>query len=460
VSVEFTLHKFGHPLAIARLRAQFERSQWLTAEELVFYQEQRLREIIRQAYVQVPYYRRLFRRLKLAPDEIRTLADLRQLPLLTKRDLRAEFDQLCAANRSSYGSFVAQTSGTDGEPLHFLLDKPSNVLEFVHYWRHWSWMGYRLGMRFAELSSAFFLCHASQIRRNYTFQHAFGRLLLNSTALSAERVRDYVHAIRKYRPAFLKGTASSLFCLAVFLSETGINDIGFRAIFSTGEMLLPAHRARIESALNSKVYDSYGHMERTVAITECPQGGFHIVPEYGIFELLPVAMPDGRTARRSKIVGTSLYNMSMPLLRYDTGDLAEPLSCSEPCPCGRAAPRISRIDGRQNEAIVTPEGNVIATPYVLLDECRGIMVAQFIQESAERLLVQVVKGPSYTNTDAAEFLNAIRDLTGSQMKIEFRYLSYDALRAENPGKFRAVISKIDSPFHAASDRQGSKELVS
>ena len=158
MSVEFTLRKFGHPLAIARLRARSNVVNGSRQRNSSSIRNRGFERSSSRPMCQVPYYRRLFRRLKLAPDEIRTLADLRQLPLLTKRDLRAEFDQLCAANRSSYGSFVAQTSGTDGEPLHFLLDKPSNVLEFVHYWRHWSWMGYRLGMRFAELSSAFFLC--------------------------------------------------------------------------------------------------------------------------------------------------------------------------------------------------------------------------------------------------------------------------------------------------------------
>jgi phenylacetate-CoA ligase len=458
VSVEFTFGKFGHPWAITRLRTRFERSQWYTAEEVAFYQEQQLRKIIRQACSQVPHYRELFRKLNLAPDDVRTLADLQHLPLLSKQTVRTEFDQFCAANRSRYESFVAQTSGTSGEPLRFLLDKPSNVLEFVYYWRHWSWAGYRLGMRFAELSSAYFLRHSFGVRRNYVFQRAFGRLLLNSTALSAERVRDYVYAIRKYRPAFLKGTVSCLFSLAVILSETGINDISFRAIFSTGEMLLPSQRARIEAALNGKVYDSYGHMERTAAISECPNGGLHIIPDYGILELVPLKMPDGQRTPWAKIVGTSLHNMSMPLLRYDTGDLVEPFSGSEPCHCGRAAPRVVRINGRQNDVIVTPERSVVAAPFVLLDQVHGIAMAQFVQESADRLLIQIVKGPDYTSITAADFLNRMCALVGPQMKIEMHYLSHDALRAQNPGKFRVVISKLNSPLASPNYREGTEVI--
>jgi phenylacetate-CoA ligase len=459
MSVDFTLGKFAYPLAIARLRNRFEHLQWSTAEELVGYQEQRLQEIIHQAYTQVPYYGKLFRKLNLVPSDIRTLAHLRQLPLLTKPILRAEFDQLCAANRSRYGPFVAQSSGTSGEPLRFLLDKPSNVLEFVYYWRHWSWAGYRLGMRFAELSSAHFLQRPSHLHRNYVFQCGFGRLLLNSSSISSARVRDFVDAIRKYRPAFLKGTASSLFCLAVLLSDAGISDLSFRAVFSTGEMLLPSQRARIQAALNAKVYDSYGHMERTVAISECPNGGLHIIPEYGILELIPVSMPDGRSTPWAKIVGTSLHNMSMPLVRYDTGDLASPFPGFERCSCGRAASRVLQIDGRENDVIITPEGNLIAAPFVLLDQFQDIRMAQFIQESSSCLLIQIVKGSGYTDGTADDLSNRMRALVGPQMKIEVRYLSYDALRAQNPGKFRVVMSRLQSPLTMAGDRDW-KEAIS
>ncbi len=72
--------------------------------------------------------------------------------------------------------------------MHFLLDKPANVLEFVHYWRHWSWAGYRLGCRFAEFSSEFFLRRDDLIDVPWRYQAGLGRLLLNSIALTADSV--------------------------------------------------------------------------------------------------------------------------------------------------------------------------------------------------------------------------------------------------------------------------------
>src|SRR5687767_7375002 len=129
--MEFTLRDFGYPVSIARLRALFERSQWYTRDELVHYQEEQLRQTIRHAYLNVPYYRDQFRRLRLSPADIRVVADLAKIPPLSKADLRANFRRLQADNRQRFHPREVRTSGTSGQPLVFLADKPSNVLEFV-----------------------------------------------------------------------------------------------------------------------------------------------------------------------------------------------------------------------------------------------------------------------------------------------------------------------------------------
>src|SRR5262249_3744099 len=140
----------------------------------------------------------------------RTVSDLNKLPILSKETVRREFEHLWADNRRQFRPHMEQTTGTSGEPLRFLLDKPSNVLEFAYYWRHWSWAGYRLGMRFAELSSSYFLRHPHLSEQPTALQRVARRLLLNSLTLSSGRVRDYVSAIQLYRPLYLKGTPSAL----------------------------------------------------------------------------------------------------------------------------------------------------------------------------------------------------------------------------------------------------------
>jgi phenylacetate-CoA ligase len=454
MTVVFKTRDFCYPFAILRLRQFFERSQWFSAEEFVRYQEQRLRQIIQQAYYRVPYYKDLFHRLKLRPDDLRTLADLQKLPTLSKAALRGSFERLQATNRQRYRPRPCQTSGTGGEPLRFLLDKPANVLEFVYYWRHWSWAGYRLGNRFAELSSHYFLKTESLAGRLCDFQALPGRLLLNSLSIAPGNIATYAQALRTYRARFLKGTASALYYFALFFQDEGIHDVCLRGVFSTGEMLLPYQRKTIEQTFHCRVLNSYGHMERTVAISECPEGVLHINPEYGVLELVerpPSRTPEGdRGAYTARVIGTSLHNFSMPLLRYEVGDIVEVDRIPEVCACGRAMPRVHRINGRQEDVLIAPDGRVITTLFIVFDQVPEILQAQVIQEELDQIRVRLVRAPNYSHHHEEAFLHYLRRFIGPEMKVQLEYLTHDALRRDTPGKFRTIISRIrNTPQPAA-----------
>ena len=105
----------------------------------------------------VPYYRNLFAERSLRIEDIASVDDLGRLSRLSREAVRTGGSEFHADNANRFGASVVHTSGTSGLPLECHLDRESNVLEFVHYWRHWGWAGYRLGDRFAELASIYFL---------------------------------------------------------------------------------------------------------------------------------------------------------------------------------------------------------------------------------------------------------------------------------------------------------------
>lgn len=450
MALEFKLKDFAHPVAILKLRATFEQTQWFTKEEQALYQERLLRRITEHAYRRVPYYQGLFDSLRLKPDDIRRLSDLEKIPLLTRAILRAEFKRLEATNSRAFRPQVLCTSGTSGQRIRFLADRPSNVLEFVYYWRHWNWAGYRLGDAFAEFSTVFFSKNEAKSRLPIYHQKLTNRLLLNSSAMSDAKVRDYVTAIRQYGPLFLKGSPSTLSYFSQSLRRQGFSDISFKAVFSTGEILVPRFRKLVEETLGCKVYDSYGHSERTVAISECPRGGLHINPDYGVCELVrrddlraefADAGCDG-SAYPAKLVGTSLYNFSMPLLRYDVGDivLIEP---GKKCACGREFPLVSAIAGRQSEVIMTPEGEAITAAFLVFEDVPNILAGQILQESLAELRVKIVPDARFSSAAEAQVTSRLRKLVGTAMKITTELCeSVDELRGES-GKLRPVMSKLN-----------------
>src|SRR5436190_21773513 len=77
---------------------EFERTQYLPADELRALQEARLRHLLDHAYRHCPFYRARFDRAGLVPGDVRRLEDLRALPALEKAEVQEHRDQLVADN--------------------------------------------------------------------------------------------------------------------------------------------------------------------------------------------------------------------------------------------------------------------------------------------------------------------------------------------------------------------------
>jgi len=439
MSIDFKLKDFFYPREILSLRRTLAKTQWLPPEELLEYQEKRLRSVITHAYQSVPYYRNTFENLGLTPSDIRSVQDLVRLPLLTKETVRDKAPALLASNSQDYRPKEYSTSGTSGEPLLFYLDKHANTLEFVYYWRYWGWAGYRLGDRFAELGSHFFLERPHLSDEPYHYQFQLRRLHLNSAQVSSAGVRKMVEALRKYRPHFLKGVSSTLYFFALSLKEAGVTDISFKAVFSTGEVVTQLYRKTIETALNAPLLDSYGHMERTISISQCLEGGYHVNSDYGVLEVEDSSLTNNGTASTGRAVGTSLYNLAMPLIRYDIGDEIETFAEPRSCGCGRTLPLVKAIHGRTEDVIVTPDGRFITSLFIVPEFVQGLRFAQFVQVSDSEMEVRVVPKQEWSDEHKKRLIEYSRRLLGPTMRLHVHLTSQEGLIRDRSGKIRAVI---------------------
>ncbi len=438
MAIDFKLREFCHPRRIGQLHRTLRRTQWLPPDALQEYQDARLRAVVRHAAAHVPYYRALFARLRLRAEDIRTATDLQQLPLLDKRTLRRQPEALLADDADRRQPRWHRTSGTTGEPLRFVLDRDANALEFCYYWRHWSWAGYRLGARFAELGCTHFL-RRGRAAHAVHWQPLLRRLMLNSGQVSPSTAPAMAAALRRHRPRFLKGMASALFHLARSLRDAGVDDCRMRGVFSTGEVLTAAQRQVIEQVFGCPVLDSYGHMERTAGIAQCPAGGYHVQSDYGLVELRDVRTASDGT-RLARVVGTSLYNLAMPLLRYDVGDDVELPPTHRPCPCGRTLPLVAGVRGRTQDTLVTPDGRFITSAFVLFEMVDGIAGAQIVQEAPHAVRLVVVPEQGFGKQHAAALRDLATQLLGPEMKVEVSTARADELQRGATGKLRPVIA--------------------
>ncbi|MDD5596030.1 MAG: hypothetical protein PHY94_07315 [Candidatus Omnitrophica bacterium] len=445
MAIDFKINDFCYPVSILKTRNFLEKSQWFSPQQLEAYQLGKLRALVTHAYEEVPYYKDLFQRHGLRPENINTLEDLKKLPLLTKDILSACFSQLSARNLRKYKPVLYRTSGISGEPAKFYLDKSLRVFEFNYYWRHWSWAGYKLGDSFAEIRPHYFFERKELSNRFSLYQRLMKRLLLNGLLFSPDTIGIFIQEIKKHRPFFLRGSASSLYVLALFLLNKPNHGISFRGVFSTGEMLLDYQRKTIEKVFQCKVLDSYGNMEGTVKISQCLEGGLHINSEYGILELEEKpelnSCLSGKNAV-AKAIGTSLHNFAMPFLRYSIGDFIEVESENRICKCGRGLPLIKAIHGRCEDAVITPDNMYLTSLFTVFNLVEGIVIGQIIQEQINTLLIKINKSSEYDLRSEEKLISLLRACVGKEMKINIEYLPLEKIRDDPDRKFKFVISTL------------------
>ena len=437
--VDFSIRKFFTPARIWRLRRFFERTQYREPARLRAWRDRRLAEVVRVAYERVPYWRDLFDAHSLKPNDIRTVADLERVPTLSRDAVRSQRARLLAPGRWTQ---TVRSSGTSGKPIAIHMDRSANALEFVYYWRHFSWAGYRLGDRIAQFEVYHFVQRPKPLTQACVLQRVTNRLCLNSLALSHERIGELAEGLRRYRPTLIKGRPREVYLLALLLREHGLDDIRLNGAFTAAENCLPQYRRTIEAVFGCKVFDSYGHMERAVAISQCEAGGYHVNADYGVMELVDLEPrgPEGEVMGR--VLGTTLHNFAMPLLRYEVGDLIEPYPGPEPprCPCGRALPLVTMPHGRQEDVVITPEGHVVSFIYNVFAHVVVVEFGQIIQDARDHLRVLIVPGEQWGAAQDEELKVLLRRFLGPAMRFDVRHVGRDDLVLSPSGKFRTVIS--------------------
>lgn len=442
MAIEFKINDFFYPLDLLRLKSDLDKSQWLSPNRLQEHQSTLLKAIIRHAYTHVPYYRNLFKDLRLVPSDINCAEDLKKIPTLKKSDIKNNFRSLTADNAPQFDPRLCRTSGTTGEPIEFYQDGPSNVLEFCYYWRYWSWAGYGLGRPFAELTLNHFLNKGIDAVSDYS--PLTNRLMLNPAQLSYAKIDAFILAFKKHSPQFLKGSPSGIYVLANLLDKKDIRPVKFKAIFTTGELLLPHQREKIENTFLCKILDSYGHMERTVAICQCPLGQYHINSDYGLLEIKNAETNPSEGLVRGSIIGTSLYNFAMPLIRYELNDTIEIRTGNKKCPCGRGLPLCEAIIGRSQDVILTSDGRFLSNIFILFDILENVLWGQIVQEKVNKIIVKIIPDKNFSSKNLDEFMRQLALLLGRETEAVIEYLPEKALSGLLSQKYKPVVSFVKS----------------
>ncbi len=419
---------------LLRQAAFLYRSQFWDAARLGRFQDLMLRQLITHAAAEVPYYRALFARCGLRPENFRGRADMGKIPPLDKETLRTRLPEFVADNAAVYRPDWFQTSGSTGTPLRYMLDSGAKVNDMVAALRSYGWAGFRPGMKLLSIKD-----HLKQ----FAFHYSCGRRILtvDSNSIDPAAAQSLWSEINRLKPTVFRGYPFYLLMLYQYGSQAGLAMHRPEIIITTGESLSRTLRRRLQSCYRAEIFDYYGMTENTAMITECEHHRYHVIEDYAWHEFIdPAGNPV--SGGRAELLATGFYNYAMPLIRYRCNDFINLAPVSEVCGCGRHFRLVESIEGRKEDYITTPEGgryNLIETP---LNAGVGIMMAQYVQDAEDHIYVNIVPGPDFQKESLVRVEEKLRCLVGNSLKIDFKIVEKLEQRAGVAGKVPFIFSRI------------------
>ena len=361
-------------------------------------QLQRLRRTVERALL-TPFYRRRLAQAGLkSSEDIRSLDDLRRLPLTTKSDLREAYpDGLLAVDKSDVVR-LHTSSGTTGTPT------------VIYHTRHdldsWTELTARCilatGAGRADVfqNMMTYGLFTGGLGLHYGAERA-GLLVIPSGAGNTGR---QLRLMKDFRTTVLHATPSYMLHIHARLPEEGfrLDELNLKKAYLGGEPYSENTRRKIETLYGIRVYNSYGLSEMNgpgVAFECIHQDGMHIWEDAYHVEL--IAPDTGRACaddHEGELVMTTLDREATPVLRYRTGDITTLLPGG--CPCGRTHRRIARITGRTDDMLILNGVNVypsqieqllmrvpgVATNYALTIEKVGALDRLTVKTEVDRQL--------------------------------------------------------------------------
>lgn len=431
---------------VLRRLEELNRTQWLDEPALLALQQAKRQQLVEYAYQYVPYYRRLFDQVGFHPADLpRDPQSWFKIPLLTKDLITEHFSELLTTEPARRARLTkVTTSGSTGRPLTFMEDNDFRDAVTADIQRHLGWAGWQLGQCHAYIWGANFEVSTQESLRTRLLDWTWNRFLTNAFLLTEESLAAFTAEVRRRRPALLFGYASSLHRFAQYVREHGYTDITFNGIFSSAEVLLPPVRALLEETFRCRVFNRYGTKELGGLACECEaHTGLHISAENNYIEILDAAGQPVPPGVSGEIVVTNLNNRGLPFIRYQLGDTAS-WRAPAPCPCGRAAPMLEMIEGREVDFFQTRDGRTAwagfaGAGYSALAH-PSIKKFQVVQKSLDLMVVRLVKAGEIPPEVLEQLVKTIHIAFGDNVEVQFEYP--EEIPVLPSGKHRYAISEL------------------
>ena len=404
-----------------------------------------------------PFYQRFHAGLEARP--------LAELPVLTKAELMATFDDLVTDRdirladveahlskivgdvrfRGRYR--VVSTSGTTGLRGIFLSDPTEWAHVIASYARAQEWAGIvpslRRPVRLAVVSTTKPWHQSARVGASVRSPIS-PTIRLDAT----DPMSQTVDQLNAFQPASLVAYASMQRLLAEE-QLAGRLTITPQAVMSASEVLTADTRRQITDAWGIKPFDVYAATEPAGIASECEQhAGLHLYEDLVITEVVDEnnkPVPPGVAG--AKILVSVLFSRTQPLIRYELSDNVVPTD--RRCPCGRTFGLLEGVQGRREDVIHLPsrDGGVVSIhPNVFHDVLDRVGAGewQIVQTPREIRLLVARPGADFDGAAVLAEIAQALEATGANVP-GLTWAEVDAIPRTGAGKIPLIRADATHP---------------
>lgn len=365
--------------------------------------------------------------------------NLKDFPLIDKNIVRENYEEFKSLNYINKKNKPVVTSGSTGTPFklfHNENKRARNTADIIYFTKKG---GFEIG------TQLIFMKVWNDINRK-------SPLKLFMENIKPYNIFNYTDADIEQLLLDLKKNKSSksIFCFAStcdvivnYLDKIKSQKLNYnvKTIITNSDELKKSTKDKMENYFNSPVLARYSNMECGMLAQQKTSGGYELELNHASFYFELLDLEEDKPVKPGevgRVVITDLFNYCMPLIRYNTGDLA---CFSINKKDKNAEPTIERLEGRKVDLLYDTKNKVITSHIITVnmwkyDELRQY---QFVQKQFGKYVFRL--NPWSTFPREAELIKEFKGYLGEDADIKIEYVDEIPLLAS--GKRKLVVNEMN-----------------
>jgi phenylacetate-CoA ligase len=402
-------------------------SKYSNSEEYISNElRNQLSKVLKEALLNVPYYRET---VKLKPHDFRpdeAYEALRSFPYLAKNVVMDNRDAFLNTRFKKQKMNYGTSGGSTGQGIGIWRLRHESEIERRFFTYHWAPLGYNDMSRIVRFGT-----EARKQEHELPWEVKGNRLLISPYHLYDRWLPEIFDTIIRFQPHALHGYPSCLAALGRFILETKKNPVNCKGILVASELFSSEQYFVIEKAYSGAISANYGLSEGTnLAFSNGPpeDDGFMV---YRIDSLYGVTESRIDDDGFEEIIGTSYWNIAMPLIRYRTQDYGQIKQGS-----------IYHLNGRSQEMLIAKSGQKIPGFSVKIDAFVWdyVTICQIVQREPGLISLRLVPRKNFTVDTQRQILALQLERWGAFFDIKIELVPH--IPRTRSGKMRLVVSKL------------------